>query len=230
MFANRFAAGSALGRAVAAHKWPHPVLVLGLPRGGVPVAYEVAKALAAPLDLMIVRKIGMPGQPEYAIGAVALGDVTVRDRAGLATSDEEFERLATRERAELRRREQAYRRGAPPLDLGGKTVILVDDGIATGATMLAAVRATRRAGAAKVIVATPVASVEAAATLREEADEVVCLQRPAFFMSIGEWYEEFDQLEDAEVCAILEAARDAQGPPASTPDGRRSKHTGVRGN
>ena len=221
LFANRVAAGSALGTAVAAHKWPHPVVVLGLPRGGVPVAYEVAKALAAPLDVMIVRKIGMPGQPEFAIGAIASGDVTVRDRAGLAGSEEDFERLATRERAELQRREHAYRRGAPPLDLRGKTVILVDDGIATGATMLAAVRATRRAGAAQVVIATPVASVEAVATLGKEADEVICLQRPAFFMSISEWYGEFAQLQDAEVCAVLDAARVARSSHASTPEGRR---------
>ena len=221
IYANRAAAGSALAEAVVAHKWPHPVVVLGLPRGGVPVAYEVAKALAAPLDVMIVRKIGMPGQPEFAIGAVASGNITVRDRGGLAGTDAEFDRLAARERAELKRREQAYRPGAPPLVLGGKTVILVDDGIATGATMLAAVRATRRAGAAQVVVAAPVASTEAANTLAKEADEVICLQQPAFFMSISEWYEEFEQLEDAEVCAVLEAARAAPSLPTTTADSRR---------
>jgi predicted phosphoribosyltransferase len=197
------------------------VVVIGLPRGGVPVAFEVAKALAAPLDVMIVRKIGMPGQPEFAIGAVASGDITVRERGELAGSDEAFERLADRERAELQRREQAYRPAVPPLDLRGKTVILVDDGIATGATMLAAVRATRRAAAAQIVVATPVASVEAVATLRKEADQVICLQQPAFFMSISEWYEEFEQLEDAEVRAVLEAARGERVSPASRSGGQR---------
>ena len=168
-----------------------PILVLGLPRGGVPVAYEVALALRAPLDVLVVRKIGMPGQPELAIGAVAAGGIIVREPGSvghLAALDTRFEQLAQRELAELDRRERAYRAGLPPLDLRGQTVVLVDDGLATGATMVAAVRAARAAGAAFVIVAAPVASDEAAAVVGAEADQLAILQVPPLLFAIGAWY------------------------------------------
>jgi predicted phosphoribosyltransferase len=181
-----------------------PTIVLGLPRGGVPVALEVARALDAPLDVMLVRKIGMPGQPELAIGAVAAGGILVREPHLAAGLEPAFERIAARERQELERREQTYRPLLPPLDIVGKTVILVDDGLATGSTMLAAARAARQAGAAVVVVAAPVASHEAVARLKAEADAVIVVQTPPLLASIGEWYEHFEQLEDSAVRRLLE--------------------------
>jgi putative phosphoribosyl transferase len=209
-FADRKTAGVALARAVQRIKLTPPVLVLGLPRGGVPVAYEVAQALRAPLDVMVVRKIGLPGQPELAIGSIASGNIIVREPGAeehLAAFDVPFEELAELERTELKRRERAYRADAPPLDLRGQTVVLVDDGLATGATMLAAVRAARHAGAASVIVAAPVASDEAAAVVGAEADEMVILKTPAFMFAIAQWYKNFEQVEDAEVRALLDRSR-----------------------
>ena len=206
-FADRKSAGAALARALQEIKLTPPVVVLGLPRGGVPVAYEVAQALRAPLDVMVVRKIGMPGQRELAIGAIASGNIIVREPSAAeypAIFDVPFEELAERERAELRRRERIYRANAAPVDLRGRTVILVDDGLATGATMLAAVRAARHAGAATVVVAAPVASDEAVAVVGAEADKMVILRTPAVMFAIGQWYENFEQVEDAEVCALLD--------------------------
>jgi len=210
VFADRAAAGAALAREIQQRRLAPPVLVLALPRGGVPVASEVAAALDAPLDVMLVRKVGMPGQPELAIGAVASGDIVVHDRTiereipGIA---EAFERIAAEERRELLRREQVYRAGLPPLVLTGKTVVLVDDGLATGSTMLAAVRAARAGGAAAIVVASPVAAPQAAQLLAAEADQLVILQTPAMLFAIGEWYERFEQLEDDEVCRLLERHR-----------------------
>jgi len=210
-FVDRQSAGLALAKALAKHPLQRPALVLGLPRGGVPVAYEVAQALHLPLDVMVVRKVGLPGQPELAVGAIASGNITVRDADDLFGLGERFERIAERERGELARRERAYRGDAPPLDLHGTSVILVDDGLATGSTMLAAVRAARQAGAASVIVAVPVGSPEAVTLLRREADEVIILSMPPMLRAIGEWYEDFHQLEDADVCRLLErAARTAK--------------------
>src|SRR5262252_6648277 len=199
VFPDRAAAGAALAREMQPRPLQKPVLVLALPRGGVPVAYEVARALDAPLDVMLVRKVGMPGQPELAIGALASGDIVVHERTieqeipGIA---EAFDRLAAEERPELLRRERVYRAGLAPLQLQGKTVVLVDDGLATGSTMLAAVRAARAGGAAAIVVAAPVASPQAAQLLAAEADELVILQIPAMLFAIGEWYERFEQLED----------------------------------
>lgn len=215
-FADRRSAGVALGAALRARRMRPPLVTLALPRGGVPVAYEVARALGTPLDVLAVRKIGMPGQPELAIGAIAAGGIAVRDPALVApleTAGIDFEQLAWPERAELARRERLYRGHATPLGLAGKTAILVDDGLATGLTMLAAVRSARLANAGRIIVAAPVASREACAMLAREADEVIALITPEQLWAVGEWYERFDQLEDYEVLALL---RRAASPHASS--------------
>jgi predicted phosphoribosyltransferase len=205
IFPDRTAAGRELGAALARRRYSAPPLVLGLPRGGVPVAFEVAAALHAPLDVMIVRKVGMPGQSELAVGAIASGGIVVRDPDTLRylPAGADFDALVARERLELERRERAFRSGRPPLDLKGKTVLLVDDGVATGSTMLAAVRAARQAGAAAVLAAAPVASHEAAALLGAETDAVEFLLVPPSLYAIGQWYEDFAQTPDAEVCRLL---------------------------
>lgn len=211
VFEDRLEAGLELARAVSKRRLKAPMVVLGLPRGGVPVAHEVAKALNAPLDVMVVRKIGMPGQPELAIGAVASGGVLVREAHAssyLAERGIHFEQLAERQRAEVERRERIYRKGLPPLDLKSQTAILVDDGLATGSTMLAAIRAARQSGAAAVVVAAPVASREAYALVSAEADDVVIIQTPPFLYAIGEWYRDFRQVDDAEVYELLAARRE----------------------
>jgi len=222
VFPHRAAAGAALAREMQQRSLRPPVLVLALPRGGVPVAYEVARALDAPLDVMLVRKVGMPGQPELAIGAVASGDIVVHERTieqeipGIADA---FDRIAAEERRELLRRERVYRAGLAPLVLKGKTIVLVDDGLATGSTMLAAVRAARAGGAATIVVAAPVASPQAVQLLAAEADRIVILQVPAMLFAIGEWYDRFEQLEDDEVCRLLELHRRSSresGPPDRT--------------
>jgi putative phosphoribosyl transferase len=213
VFVDRTAAGAALAREMRHRSLRPPVLVLALPRGGVPVAYEVARALDAPLDVMLVRKVGMPGQPELAIGAVASGGIVVHDLTiereipGIA---EAFDRIAAEERRELLRREQVYRAGLEPLVLEGKTVVLVDDGLATGSTMLAAVRAARAGGAAAIVVAAPVASPQAVQLLAAEADAIVIPQIPAMLFAIGEWYERFEQLADDEVRRLLELYRSSR--------------------
>lgn len=212
VFANRAAAGAELARALKGRSLKPPLTVLGLPRGGVAVAAPVAKALNAPLDVIIVRKVGMPGQPELAIGATAAPNFVVREPR-LADElpeygdlhDEAFERAASEQRRELDRREQLYRAGLPPLNLAGRTAILVDDGLATGSTMLAAIRAARAAWAARIVAAAPVASPEAAALVAREADEVVILETPLLF-AISQWYGEFEQLDDGEVCRLLALA------------------------
>ena len=220
-FTDRAAAGIALARALQRQVLEPPLLVLGLPRGGVAVAYEVARMLEAPLDVMLVRKIGMPGQPELAIGAIAPGNIIVhepraaRDIRGL---DDTFERLVETERRELERREQLFRAGLAALELQGRTVILVDDGMATGSTMLAALRAARKADATAIVAAAPVASAEAIELIRAEADSVVIVQVPAVLFAIGEWYEHFEQLEDTEVSRLLALARQGgRNPPGERP-------------
>jgi putative phosphoribosyl transferase len=210
IFTDRSAAGVELARLVAERNLRPPILVLGLPRGGVPVAYEVARALRAPLDVMVVRKIGMPGQPEFAIGAIASGNIVVTPSGSTSDwmwRDSAFEELVRGERVELEHRERVYRSGLPRLRLDKQTVVLVDDGLATGYTMLAAVRAARKAGAAIVICAVPVGSDEAVSLIAAEADDVLILQTSHSFFGISEWYEHFDQLEDAEVERLLAAAQ-----------------------
>jgi len=185
------------------------VLVLGLPRGGVPVAAEVAHALHAPLDVFIVRKLGAPHQPELALGAIASGDVQVVNWYAVDTlkiSDETFDRIAAKEKAEIVRRELAYRDGRTLPNLAGKTAILVDDGLATGATMLAAVQALRQLNPARIVIAIPVAASDTCAELKREADDLICAATPEPFYGVGMWYENFAQTSDDEVRQLLAEA------------------------
>jgi putative phosphoribosyl transferase len=207
--ADRASAGRELADALSAYRDRDDVLVLGLPRGGVVVAAEVAQALRAPLDAILVRKLGAPGQRELAIGAIAAGGVIVVNENILsATADAaEVQAEIQRQRAELNLRESLYRNGRLPLPIAGRTVILVDDGAATGATMLAAVRAVRKQQAKRIVVALPVASSDARRALSAEADEVTCLLQPSILRSVGEWYLNFDQTPDAEVCTLLSAGQ-----------------------
>lgn len=189
-------------------------LVLALPRGGVPVAFEIAQALDLPLDLMLVRKLGVPSHPELAMGAIANGNVRIINEGvvrGLAIPRPVIDRVIAGERAELERRNIAYRSGRAPPDLSNRTVILVDDGIATGADMRAAAEAAARQGAARVVVAAPVASVEAVQMLSEAADEVVVLDAPEPFGGVGLYYADFSQTPDAEVHRLMESSRMRRG-------------------
>jgi predicted phosphoribosyltransferase len=185
------------------------VIVLGLPRGGVPVAYEIAKRLRAPLDVFIVRKLGVPGFEELAAGAIASGGVRVLNDdvvRALPNAMEIIDAVTVREQAELARREKLYRDDRPPLDVRGRTVILVDDGLATGATMRAAVTALRQEGAAKIIVAVPVGAPETCRELESLADETICATAPEYFHAVGQFYENFAQTTDDEVRELLAAA------------------------
>lgn len=211
MLQNRREAGQLLASQLRPQYADRPdVVVLGLPRGGVPVAYEVAAALDAPLDVFMVRKLGMPGHEEYAVGALASGGLQVLNRLMLEAygiSDADLSETVKRERAELERREREYRKGLPPLDVAGKTVILVDDGLATGSSMLAAVRALREARPARIVVAVPVAPLQSCEDLRVVADDVVCALTPEPFLAVGRWYADFDQTSDREVKELLAQAR-----------------------
>ena len=210
IYPNRKAAGQGLSTLLGDYAGRADTVVLALPRGGVPVAAEVAQALSAPLDVLNVRKLGMPWQPEFAAGAVAPGDVLVLNpaaRAETASLETLLQPVIESERRELARRERVYRRGRPPLELHGKCAILVDDGIATGATMEAAAMAARAMGAAEVVIAVPVAPPETVRRLAARANRVVCPQQPAGFMAVGQFYAEFPQLSDAEVLDQLEANR-----------------------
>jgi predicted phosphoribosyltransferase len=207
-YSNRAAAGHALGVLLSAYRGRDEVIVLGLPRGGVPVAFEVARILEVPLDVLVVRKLGAPGAPEFALGAIASGGIAVinEEAMELFRDSPEVRTEIARQRAELWRREALYRGDRTPLQLAGRTAILVDDGAATGASMRAAIRAVRELGAEKVVVALPVASVSACLLLHEEADEVVCGITPGCFQSVGEWYVDFRQTDDDEVRQLLARA------------------------
>lgn len=216
-FANRQAAGRWLATALEPYRDPH-VIVLALPRGGVPVAYEVAHALGAPLDVLVVRKVGAPGNPELAIGAVA-PDVTLIDHETvslLGVSDAYVAEASRRARDEVREGVERFRGTTPWPDLGHRTVIVVDDGIATGATAGAAARAVRQLGAGKVVVAAPVCSRQAAHALRTVADDVVCLYKPEPFAAVGYWYVDFTQTTDEEVRDLVERARQERARPLAT--------------
>ncbi|MBW7917295.1 MAG: phosphoribosyltransferase [Trueperaceae bacterium] len=205
LYRDRTHAGERLAAAMAG-LGGEGVVVVALPRGGVPVAAVVARELGAPLDVLPVRKVGHPHQPELALGALALGGRVVRNEEVLARSraaEGWFERQAALERRELERRAVTYRGSAAPPDLTGKEVLLVDDGLATGATMRAAVAAARDLGARRVVVAVPVGAPSTVAQLRAEADAVVCVFEPQTLSSVGEWYDDFAQTTDAEVLAIL---------------------------
>ncbi|MBN0042715.1 phosphoribosyltransferase [Streptomyces actuosus] len=187
---------------------PHPV-VLALPRGGVTVALEVARELRAPLDVLVARKIGAPFQPELGVGALAGDEPPLYDRQSLdllGLNEADLAPVVERERAELRRRERLYREGRPAADLSGRTAIVVDDGLATGATARAALRAVRRSAPEHVVLAVPVSSPEAARSLRPEVDDLVCLSMPPDFRAVGLWYEDFEQVSDDDVLRALRAA------------------------
>jgi len=210
IFRDRRDAGHQLGEWFLRQPPTGDVIVLGLPRGGVPVAYELAQALNAPLDVFLVRKLGAPFNPEFAVGAIAGGGVVVYNDealAGLALNERDLEPIIARERAELGRRDRAYRAERPPLVLDGKTAILVDDGIATGSTMRAAVAAVKALRAQRIIVAAPTASREAVAELERSADLVAVLSVPEPYIAVGRWYEHFPQIDDREVVELLAAHR-----------------------
>ena len=219
-FKDRVDAGRQLAAAVACLGLVDP-LVLALPRGGVPVAAEVAHALHAPLDLMIVRKIGAPGQPEFAVAAMAEGDpptVVIDERTSRLTESDHahIKREVRTQRAEIERRCQAYRRGCARLDVVGKTVVVVDDGIATGTTMRAALKALRRLRPSRVVLAVPVASNDTLCELSKLVDDVVCLSQPDSFGSVGSYYADFEQVGDDEVIALLETSRVAHAQEPAT--------------
>jgi putative phosphoribosyl transferase len=186
------------------------VLVLALPRGGVPVAYEVAKQLGAPLDVFVVRKLGVPGREELAMGALASGSALVLNRdvvSGLRIPQSAIEAVVREEQKELERRERAYRGALPPLDVRGKTVILVDDGLATGSTMRAAVAGLRQLGPKRIVVGVPIAAESTCEELSAEVDDIICAATPEPFYAVGLWYEDFSQTTDEEVRELLESGR-----------------------
>lgn len=207
-FANRREAGALLAQRLLHLAGRDDVVVLGLPRGGVVVAYEVARALEAPFDVFVVRKLGLPGHQEYAIGAIASGGIRVINPDAVALyrlSDATIDAVAQSERRELERREQSYRTGRPPAPLEGRVIVLVDDGLATGSTMRAALLAVRQRRPSRIIVAVPVGSRETCREIGEIADEVVCLSTPEPFRAVGLWYEDFSQTSDDEVRQLLAA-------------------------
>ena len=208
-FADRAEAGRRLAGALGEYAGRADVVVLALPRGGVPVAYEVARALGAPLDVFLVRKLGVPGHEELAMGAIAGGGVRVLNPGvvrALGIPGAAIDAVAAREGEELERRERAYRQGRPPAEVRGRTVVLVDDGLATGSTMRAAVAALRLQGPARLVAAVPVGAAESCQALRGEADDVVCAVVPEPFYAVGLWYRDFAQTPDDEVRALLARA------------------------
>jgi predicted phosphoribosyltransferase len=209
-FRDRVDAGKALALQLTKYAGLPNVVVLALPRGGVPVAYEVARALGAPLDVFIVRKLGVPGHEEYAMGAVASGDVRVLNEdviKGLSLSHAAIERVTEREMAEVHRRERLYRGDRSEPTLAGQIVILVDDGLATGSSMKAAVKALARRGPAKTVVAVPIGAPDTCRELARDVDEVVCAVTPEPFHAVGLWYRDFTQTTDQEVHDLLERGR-----------------------
>jgi predicted phosphoribosyltransferase len=213
-FADRREAGAELANRLQAYAGRDDVVVLALPRGGVPVAAQVAAALRAPLDVFVVRKLGLPGHVELAMGAIASGGVRVLNEDVIEScrpSPAAVEEVTLREQAELERRERAYRDHRPPVPVEGKTAILVDDGLATGSSMQAAVLAVRRLNPSRVVVAVPVGPSQACEMLEGVADEVVCARMPEPFSAVGLWYEDFSQTSDVEVRELL--AGNMEGPP-----------------
>jgi putative phosphoribosyl transferase len=213
-FIDRREAGRELARHLTDYHQRSDVVVLALPRGGVPVAYEVATALDAPLDVFVVRKVGLPGHREFAIGALATGGVLILDEELLRTyriPRDAIDAVVREEQQELERRERAYRAGEQGVSVAGRVVILVDDGLATGSTMKAAVRAVRQLGPSRVVVAAPVGAADSCRELESVADAVVCARTPQPFRAVGLWYHRFDQTSDDEVMALLSASRAPAG-------------------
>jgi putative phosphoribosyl transferase len=216
-FKDRNQAGALLAERLVALGYDRQpkLLVFGLPRGGVPVAFQVARRLGAPLDVWVVRKLGTPGHEELAMGAIASGGGRVLNQEivdSLQVSADTLAAVEQQQQAELQRRERLYRGNRPFPDLKGKTVLLVDDGLATGATMKAAIAAARQHHPARLVVAVPVAPPDTVAQIQALVDEVVCLETPAFFQAVGLWYEHFPQTSDEEVLALLQAASARPGP------------------
>jgi predicted phosphoribosyltransferase len=215
MFRNRPDAGRVLASKLRTYADRPEVLVLALPRGGVPVGFEVARALRAPLDVFLVRKLGVPGREELAMGAIASGGVRVLNEDAvriLQIPDEVIDVVAAEELRELERRERAYRGNRQAPDVRGKTVILVDDGLATGSTMRAAVAALRQQGPARIVVAVPVGAVDTCAEFKAEADDAICARTPEPFYAVGLWYADFSQTTDDEVRELLERAAEEYTP------------------
>lgn len=210
-FADRRDAGRVLAQKLEHYRGQPNLLVLALPRGGVAVGFEVAHALQAPLDVFVVRKLGLPGHEEFAMGAIASGGVRVMNPLlGVEVSPDAVAQVVAREQTELARREMLYRGGSPAVALRGRTVIVVDDGLATGSTMRAAVLAIHQQRPARLVVAVPVGAAETCALLRQDADEVVCAAMPSPFRAVGLWYRDFPQASDDEVHELLEEARREQ--------------------
>lgn len=213
LFDDRTAAGKALAQELSDFMERDDVLVLALPRGGVPVAFEIADYLKTPLDVMLVRKLGTPGHQELAMGAIASGDIIVMNKGivlQLDITQRAIDREIEQERQELRRREYVYRGDRAPCPIAEKTVILVDDGIATGATMRAAVAAINQQKPAWLVVAAPTAAADTYQTIAREVDQIVCLATPEPYYAVGNWYRNFDQTTDSEVCTLLQRAADAR--------------------
>ncbi len=209
LFEDRFEAGRLLASKLGEFNKRNDVVVLALPRGGVPVGYEVAHALHAPLDVFVVRKLGTPGQEELAMGALASGGITVLNREvvqALGIPQQTIEAVIAREQPELERREREYRNGRPAAEVGGRTVILVDDGLATGSSMRVAAKALKKKSAAQIVVAVPVASPSTCAEFETEVDKVICATTPEPFWAVGQWYRNFSQTSDEEVRELLARA------------------------
>jgi putative phosphoribosyl transferase len=213
-FRDRREAGRRLAQDLRAYAGRDDVVVLALPRGGVPVGFEVARALSAPLDVFLVRKLGLPSHPELAMGAIASGGVRVINEQivrMMRIPEDTIARVAADEQRELERRELSYRGNRPEPELEGKTAILVDDGLATGSTMRAAAAALKAHGPARVVVAVPVAAAETCVEFRDEVDEVVCTMTPEPFQAVGLWYDDFSQTPDEEVHLLLRTAAESHG-------------------
>lgn len=218
LFKDRFEAGRVLASKLTHFANRPDVVVLALPRGGVPIGFEVAKALNAPLDVFVVRKLGVPGYEELAMGAIASGGIRVLNEDLIRTlgiPQQVIDSMIEREQQELERRDREYREGRPPLDVRGRTVILVDDGLATGSSMRVAVRALRQKQPAQIVVAVPVASASTCSEFRSEVDEVICGVTPEPFWAVGQWYRDFSQTSDEEVRELLRQAANPSAPKAA---------------